>query len=84
MLFTDCTIDELDLGEVKADRVSFAGTRIGTIDLTRAELKNVDLRAVELRRIVGLPGLKGATLTSEQVAELAALFADQLGIAVED
>lgn len=84
VLFTDCTIDELDLGGVKADRVSFAGTRIGTIDLTRAELKNVDLRAVDLRRIVGLPGLKGATLTSEQVAELAALFADQLGITVED
>ncbi|KQX05480.1 MULTISPECIES: pentapeptide repeat-containing protein [unclassified Leifsonia] len=84
VLFTDCTIDELDLGGVKANRVAFAGTRVGTIDLTRAELGNVDLRTVELRRIVGLPGLKGATLTPDQVAELASLFADQLGITVED
>jgi uncharacterized protein YjbI with pentapeptide repeats len=84
VLFTDCTIDELDLGGVQAERVAFAGTRINTLDVTRAEFSHVDLRTVELRHIVGLDGLKGATLTPEQVAELATLFAERLGITVED
>ncbi|MET0725150.1 MAG: pentapeptide repeat-containing protein, partial [Leifsonia sp.] len=81
--FTDCTIDELDLGGVKATRVAFSGTRINTLDVTRAEFSHVDLRAVELRHIVGLDGLRGATLTPDQVAELATLFAERLGITVE-
>jgi hypothetical protein len=84
VLFTNCTIDELDLGEAKANRVSFVNTTVNSLDLTRSTLQHVDLRALEMRRLSGLEGLKGATVNSFQVSELAPLFARQLGIKVED
>ncbi|MDO9395367.1 MAG: pentapeptide repeat-containing protein [Herbiconiux sp.] len=84
VLFTDCTIDELDLSDARATRVAFEGCRITSLRLTRATLRDVDLRTVELQALVDASGLRGATLDSRQVAQLADLFAAQLGIRVED
>lgn len=83
VIFDDCTIDELDLGGVTATRVAFPGTSVKTLDVTRATLKHVDLRGLDFRAVHGLEGLAGATVTEFQVAELAPLFAAQLGIVVE-
>ncbi|MGG7463003.1 pentapeptide repeat-containing protein [Plantibacter sp. YIM 135347] len=82
VLFTDCTIDELDLGGATANRVAFIGTEVNSLDLTRATLTHTDLRGLELRRLTGLEGLKGATITEYQVAELAPLFAAHFGVIV--
>lgn len=84
LAFTQCTIDELDLGEATAERVAFVGTEIGTLDVSHATLKNVDLRGAEMARISGFDGLKGVTLNSSQVFDMASLFAEYFGIAVED
>jgi uncharacterized protein YjbI with pentapeptide repeats len=83
VIFEDCTIDELDLGGVTATRVAFPGTTVKTLDVTRATLKHVDLRGLDFRAVHGLEGLAGATVNEVQVAELAQLFAAQLGIVVE-
>ena len=74
----------LDLGGVRANRVSFVSTHVESLDLTRATLRNFDLRGVSLRTINGIEGLKGATLNSMQITEFAPLFARQFGITVED
>ena len=84
VLFTDCLIDELDLGAATANRVSFESTQINNLDLTRSTLTNFDLRGVELRQLGGVEHLKGATLNSYQLAELAPLFARKLGIVIDD
>jgi hypothetical protein len=84
VLFTNCTIDELDLGDAKANRVSFVNTTVNNLDLTHSTLQHVDLRALEIRRLSGLEGLKGATVNSFQLGELAPLLARHLGIKVED
>ncbi|TBN57635.1 pentapeptide repeat-containing protein [Glaciihabitans arcticus] len=83
VLFTACTIDELDVSGSKITRMAFGGTTIGTLDLTNSTLTHVDLRGAEISRIVGLPGLKGATVSHDQLAELAPLFADHFGLVVE-
>ncbi|MET1051501.1 MAG: pentapeptide repeat-containing protein [Mycetocola sp.] len=83
VIFEDCTIDELDLGGVTATRVAFPGSSVTTLDVTRATLKHVDLRGLDFRAVHGLEGLAGATVNEFQVAELAPLFAAQLGIVVE-
>jgi uncharacterized protein YjbI with pentapeptide repeats len=83
VLFEDCSIDELDLGGTSATRVAFTSTRVHTLDLTRAALTHVDLRGLEFQAILGLEGLKGATVSEYQLSELAPLFATQLGILVE-
>lgn len=84
VLLTDCTIDELDLGDATATRVAFSGTRIGTLDVTRSILSEVDLRSLEVSHIVTLGGLRGAIMTPYQITELATVLAQQFGIVVED
>ncbi|MGZ0212047.1 MAG: pentapeptide repeat-containing protein [Actinomycetales bacterium] len=84
VLFTDCRIDELDLGAATANRVSFENTHINTLELTRSTLTNFDLRGIELRQLGGVEHLKGATLNSHQLIELAPLFARNVGIVIDD
>jgi uncharacterized protein YjbI with pentapeptide repeats len=82
--FVDCRIDELDLGAATADRVSFDNTQINNLELTRSRLSNFDLRGAELRQLGGVEHLKGATLNSYQIAELAPLLAAHVGIVIDE
>ena len=84
VLFVDCVIDELDLGRAKAARIAFEDCTLDALDVTAAELRHVDLRGARLGRVAGITGLRGATVSSLQVAELAELMAEHLGIAVQD
>ena len=81
--FTNCSIDELDLGGATVNRLAFVDCTLNSLDVTRATLQNVDLRTLDLRRISGLEGLKGATMSSMQVSELASMFAEHLGIVID-
>lgn len=83
VLFEDCTIGELDLAGVRATRVSFRNCRAGTVALAHAQLKDVDLRGLEIGAIGNLEGMAGATLDPQQVAALAPVFASHLGIRIE-
>jgi uncharacterized protein YjbI with pentapeptide repeats len=78
--FVDCTIDELDLGGAKATRVAFTNTSIRSLDVARATLLDFDLRGAEFSSIRGVDGLRGATITELQLAELAPIIAGHLGI----
>lgn len=82
--FVDCTIDEMDLLDASARRVAFPSTRIGTLNVTGASLTDVDLRGAELGQAVGLAGLRGATISPEQLQLMAAALADLAGLIVED
>ena len=84
VLVTDCTIDEMDVSGSKITRMAFRGTTIGTLDLTNSMLTHVDLRGAEISRIIGLPGLRGATVSPHQLVDLAPLFADHFGLVVEE
>ncbi|WP_051208971.1 pentapeptide repeat-containing protein [Propionicicella superfundia] len=80
--FTDCVIDELDLLRSTATRVSFAGCRIARLDVTGSSLADVDLRGARLADIAEPAGLRGATITPDQLLDLAPAIAAALGIAV--
>jgi uncharacterized protein YjbI with pentapeptide repeats len=84
VLFEDCAIDELDLGGARVRRAAFPGTSVGLLDLQRAELADVDLRRVDLAEIAGAESLKGATVDSGQLAQLAPLLARSMGLKVQD
>lgn len=83
VLFEDCTIGELDISGVRASRVEFSGCTVGTLAAREARLKDVDLRGAQLHRLVGLAGLKGAVISSEQLLDLAPSLAQHLGLVVE-
>lgn len=81
--FTDCQIDELDLGQATVERMGFPGSRIGALTMHNAVLKNVDLRGVELGVVNGAASLKGATISSQQLMDLAPQLARESGIRVD-
>lgn len=82
--FEDCTIDEMDLLDATARRVAFPGSRIGTLNVGGARLTDVDLRGAQLREVVGMAGLRGATISPEQLQLMAPALAELAGIRLED
>lgn len=81
--FTDCVVDELDLMGATATRVAFAGCRVTHLTVQDATLREVDLRGADLEVVDGLAGLRGATVSDDQLTRLAPLLASYLGINVE-
>ncbi|WP_028644243.1 pentapeptide repeat-containing protein [Nocardioides sp. URHA0020] len=84
VLFTDCVIEELDLVGAAATRVALVDTRVASLDVQGARLGDVDLRRATFDAVDGLVGLRGATLSSDQLTRLAPLLAAELGLRIED
>lgn len=82
--FVDCVFDELDLGQAEVERVRFTECEIRSLRVDQTKLSNLDLRGAHLAGISGLDNLRGATITMQQAVELIEVFADHLGIQVED
>lgn len=82
VLLQRCMIDELDLVGAKLSRVRFEGCQIGSLELSTTTCVDVDLRGAELRQISGLAGLRGCTITAEQLYDLSGPLAEHLGIVV--
>lgn len=84
VVFADCVLREADFAGATLARCSFVGSRLAGTDFTQASLQDVDLRGAELGLIVGPDSLRGAVLTTAQVADIAPLLAESMGIAVRD
>ena len=84
VVFEDCVIGELDLIGARLLRVTFTGCRVGQLDLTRATLDRVDLRGADYSALRGLANLRGATISSDQLTDLAPHLAAHLGLTVKD
>ena len=84
VLIRGTRIDELDLSGIEAQRVRFEECRVGTLRLRGGSLSDVDLRGLEMRVVGGVGSLGGATISGEQLTELARLLAEHLGLRVED
>ena len=84
ILIRSTRIDELDLSGIEAERVRFEDCQVGTLRLRGGSLSDVDLRGLEMRVVSGVDSLGGATVSGEQLTELAPLLAQHLGLRVED
>ena len=84
ILIRGTRFDELDLSGIEAERVRFEDCRVGTLRLRGGSLSDVDLRGLEMRVVSGIGSLAGATISSEQLTELAPLLAQHLELRVED
>ncbi|MEF2976459.1 pentapeptide repeat-containing protein [Subtercola sp. YIM 133946] len=83
VIVEQCVIGDLDLGGFTGDRVAFVNCRIGTLDVTRATCRNVDLRTSEFAAVHGIAGLAGVTIDDGQLSLLAPVLAGHLGLRVE-
>ncbi len=79
----DVVVGELDLGGASATRLRVDGA-LGRLDVTGADLRDVDLRGADLRAPTGLAGLAGAVVSPAQLLELAPALADHVGLRVLD
>lgn len=84
VVLADVAIGELDLIGARLTRVSLENCRVGQLDVTRATLDRVDLRGADLAGLRGLAHLRGATITPEQLVELAPAMAAHLGLTIAD
>ncbi|KMM46287.1 hypothetical protein CWIS_06020 [Cellulomonas sp. A375-1] len=81
--FTGVVIDELDLARVRATHLTFEDCRVRRLDVTGATLKEADVRGIrDLQHLDGVAGLAGATVSTEQLVELAPALAEHLGLRV--
>ena len=58
-------------------------TRIDRLDCTGAKLADVDLRGARLTDIGNIEGLRGASISIEQLLDLAPALAERLGIRLD-
>ena len=83
--FIDCQLEHVDFSGAGLTNVDFPGSRISGATFDRAQLANVDLReAIELRLDGSYDALRGSTITSAQLINLAPELAQALGIVVRD
>lgn len=83
LLIEDCSITDLDLGGCRGIRIALRNCRVETLDVTRAVLRDVDLRSTSLSSVNGLEGLRGVTIDDYQLSLFAPLFAEHLGLTVD-
>ncbi|VEI18608.1 Uncharacterised protein [Actinomyces viscosus] len=79
----DLQLAGADLSGVDAQRVRFEESRVGTLRLCDGSLADVDLRGLEMKVVSGVGSLGGATVSGQQLAELAPLMAAHLGLRVD-
>jgi uncharacterized protein YjbI with pentapeptide repeats len=82
--FEDCTIGELDLGTADAREISFEDCEIELLDATGARLAGANLAGASIAGVRGVAGLRGATITPDQLLDLAPQLAAHIGLKVRE
>ncbi|MFG3001422.1 pentapeptide repeat-containing protein [Streptomyces sp. NPDC048340] len=76
---------DVDFGQATFTDVAFPGTTLDRARFDRAVMNRVDLRdAAGLHIASGIEALKGATISTAQLFDIAPAFAQQAGITVKD
>jgi uncharacterized protein YjbI with pentapeptide repeats len=84
VVFTECRLDQANFGDA-----NLSGTRFLNCDLTGAQFSGATLTGArftgcDLTGISGVTSMRGAIITSSDAFTLARIFADALGIKIED
>lgn len=84
VLFDNCTLTDLDLYSANLENVSFTNCKINKVECSSVAMRQVDLSKSTIEDIRGISGLKGATISDEQLLQLSPYFASELGIKVAE
>jgi uncharacterized protein YjbI with pentapeptide repeats len=82
--FRDCELTDADFATATLTRVSFPGSRLKQADFSKVTMDATDLRGAELGLIIDAGSLRGATVSTGQLAHIAATLAQAMGITVSD
>ena len=81
---TACSIRTIDMPQADLARVRFTDTRADEVDPRGMRATHVDLRGLDASAFLDANSLRGTTLSSFQVQQLAPVLAAGIGIQVKD
>ncbi|MGM7665517.1 pentapeptide repeat-containing protein [Microbacterium sp. A93] len=84
ILFADSTIRTLDMPQAQLTRMRFDRCHTQEVDPRGLRAKDVDLRGLDADTFVDANSLRGTTLTTHQIQQLAPVIAAGLGIQIKD
>jgi uncharacterized protein YjbI with pentapeptide repeats len=82
--FINCILRNADFSGASFTQVTFSDCDVRSTNFSSANCKGVDMTGQNLFDAKGLLGLKGATISSLQLVQMAPLLADELGFYVQD
>ena len=84
VVFDNCVLRDVDFAGAALTRCSFPGTQLVRADLSKVTMEQTDLRTAELGVIIDVGSLRGAIISSGQLAIAAPVLAEALGIEIDD
>ncbi|HYK31764.1 MAG TPA: pentapeptide repeat-containing protein [Streptosporangiaceae bacterium] len=82
--FTSCRLDQANFGEADLSGVEFEHCDLSAAQMSGATLTGARFSGCDLTGISGVTSLRGAIITSADAVTLARIFAEALGITIED
>ncbi len=82
--FENCVLRDVDFAGATLTRCSFRGSELVRADLSKVTMADTDFRGAELGLIIDTNSLRGAIISSGQLAVVAPVLAETLGIIVND
>jgi len=84
VVFDNCVLRDVDFAGATLTRCSFPGSQLVRADLSKVTMDQTDFRTAELGLIIDATSLRGAILSSGQLAYVAPVLAQTLGIEIND
>jgi uncharacterized protein YjbI with pentapeptide repeats len=82
--FDKCVLRDVDFAGATLTQCSFPGSELTRADFSRVTMDQTDLRGAQLGLIIDANSLRGAIISSGQLAVVAPVLAQTLGIVVDD
>jgi uncharacterized protein YjbI with pentapeptide repeats len=82
--FENCVLRQADFSGATFDHVTFTGCDLEGANFASANCQRMDMTTEDLTQVKGLIGLKGTTISTVQLMQLAPILAVELGFRVED
>jgi uncharacterized protein YjbI with pentapeptide repeats len=84
VVFRDCRLDQANFGDTELSDVQFDRCDLTGAQFSGARLADTRFSGCELSRLSGVTSLRGATITASDAMSLTGIFAEALGIRIED
>lgn len=82
--FDNCVLRDVDFADAELTTCGFDGSQLSETDFSRAAMDRTDLRGATLGIIIDERSLRGAIVSSGQLAVIAPVLAKTMGIVVRD
>jgi uncharacterized protein YjbI with pentapeptide repeats len=82
--FHNCVLRHVDFAGATLTHCSFTGSALTRVDLSKVTMDRTDLRDAELGLTIDTGSLRGAIISSGQLAIVAPVLAAALGIVIDD